>query len=284
MEIFFALLYAGLIGFYNIFKKFAVRKSNESVILVMFTTIAFLLSLIWIPSGIMIHWKFILIFAVKGFLLALSWFLILKVLKSADLSLVTVTNTLSSVLSFVLGIVIFNEEVGLWQVIGSVIVVLGVAAINLVNRKSQNKTSILHLLILIVAALITTTSVVIDKYTTTYLTAQQVQFWYFLFVMFFSWIFFIIECLRNKQFLIKKHDLKNFWIYLAGIFLFVGDLMLFFAYKVPNSQMITISILSQLKIIVAVFAGVLLFKEKNVCKKILLSLIVIFGAVLISVF
>ncbi len=282
MEILFTLMYAGLIGFYNVFKKMAVKKSGESTILVMFTTITFLLSLVWVPFGVAISGHFVWIFVLKGFILATSWFLVLKVLKTADLSIVTITNILSAVLSFVLGILIFDERAGVWQIIGSVIIILGVAAINLLNKNSKGRVTALQLCMLLLAALITTTSNVIDRYTTNHLTTYQVQFWFLLFVAVFSWIYFGIECIKNKKFLIGKQDLKNPWIYLVGIFLFMGDFVLFLAYKVPGSQMITISVLSKLKIVVTVLAGILIFKEKNIWKKILLTLLVILGAVMIS--
>lgn len=283
MEIVFTLIYATLIGFYNIFKKQAVKKSPESVILVLFTSVSFLLSLIWLPFGMKIPLKFVLILAAKGFLLSLSWFIILKVLRSADLSVVTVTNVLSAVLSFVLGIVLFNETAEVWQIIGSVIIIAGVAAINLTNRGSKGQITMIQLALLLCSALITTSSNVIDKYTTTYLTPYQVQFWFLLFVFVFSWFFFCIECIKNKKFLIQKTDLKNFWIYLVGLFLFVGDFMLFQAYNVPNSQMITISILSKMKVVVTILAGILIFKEKNVAKKLLFASLVVLGTIMISV-
>lgn len=284
MEILFTVLYATFIGFYNIFKKLALRKSSETTILVLFTSVSFLLSLIWIPTGIVIPFNFVLIFALKGFLLALSWFIILKVLKSADLSIVTVTNVLSAVLSFALGIILFKESAGVWQIIGSAIIVLGVAGINLANRNSKGQTTMLQLCLLLISALITTSSNIIDKYTTSHLTPYQVQFWFLLFVFIFSWVFFGIECIKSKKFLIGKQDLSNFWIYFVGLFLFVGDFLLFQAYNVPNSQMITISILSKLKIVVTILAGIFIFKEKNILKKLLFALLVIAGAIMISVF
>ena len=283
MEIIFTLIYATLIGFYNIFKKFSIKKSSDSVILVMFTTTAFLLSLIWLPMGMAIPIKFVLILALKGFLLALSWFIILKVLKNADISVVTVTNVISAVLSFVLGIVLFNEVAGIWQIIGSVIIIAGVACINLTNRNSNGQITFVQLILLLCSALITTSSNVIDKYTITYLTPYQVQFWFLLFVFMFSWIFFAIDCVKANKFIIQKNDLKNFWIYLVGLFLFVGDFMLFQAYNVPNSQMITISILSKMKVVVTILAGVVIFKEKNIFKKLIFASLVVVGAIMISV-
>lgn len=283
MEILYTLLYALFIGFYNVFKKQSIKKSNESVVLVLFTTTAFLCSLIWIPFGLAVSFEFILIFALKGFLLALSWLIILRVLKDVDLSLVSIMNVVSSVITFILGLIVFKETTNILQIIGSILIVLSVAGINMINNDKKGKTTLLHIALLILSAMITTSSNVIDKYTTEHLSSFQVQFWFLLFVCIFSWIFFAVLRIKDKSLSIRKDDLKNFWVYLIGIFLFVGDFWLFQAYKVPNSQMITISILSKLKIVITVLAGIVIFKEKNVLKKLLFTLLVVIGAILISI-
>ena len=283
MEILYTLLYALFIGFYNVFKKQSIKKSNESVVLVLFTTTAFLCSLIWIPFGLAVSFEFILIFALKGFLLALSWLIILRVLKDVDLSLVSIMNVVSSVITFVLGLIVFKETTNILQIIGSILIVLSVAGINMINNDKKGKTTLLHIALLILSAMITTSSNVIDKYTTEHLSSFQVQFWFLLFVCIFSWIFFAVLRIKDKSLTIRKDDLKNFWVYLIGIFLFVGDFWLFQAYKVPNSQMITISILSKLKIVITVLAGIVIFKEKNVLKKLLFTFLVVIGAILISI-
>ena len=145
MEILFTIFYAIFIGFYNIFKKLAVGKTNESVVLVLYTSVAFLLSLMWIPFGLKIPLKFVLIFAIKGFLLASSWFILLKILKTADLSVVTVTRVLSSVLTFILGVCIFSESASVGQIVAMAIIILSVALINLCNKNSDGKITTLNL-------------------------------------------------------------------------------------------------------------------------------------------
>lgn len=283
MEILFTILYALFIGFYNVFKKQSIKKNNEYTVLVLFTTVAFLCSLIWIPFGIAIPIKFIFIFALKGLLLALSWLLILRVLKEVDLSFVSIMNVISSVMSFILGIVLFDETASVLQIIGSIVIVLCVAGINLLNKDKKGKISLTHISLLILSAGIATVSNVIDKYTTIHLSSFQVQFWFLLFVCFFSWIFYLILRFKDRALTLTKDDLKNYWIYLIGIFLFVGDFWLFQAYKVPGSQMITISILSKLKIVVSILAGIIIFKEKNIIKKLILTILVVIGAILISI-
>lgn len=163
MEIFYTILYATFIGFYNIFKKQSVNKSKEPVVLVLFTTVAFLCSLIWIPFGMQIPFKFILIFMLKGFLLALSWLIVLRVLRDIDVSLVCIMTVISSVVTFILGLVVFKETTNALQIIGSIVIVLSVAGINLINKKQANKVTLLHVGLLILSALITTSSNVIDK-------------------------------------------------------------------------------------------------------------------------
>ena len=284
MEILLTLLYALFIGFFNIFRKSAIKNSNESVVLVLFTTTAFLLSLIWVPFGVATSFNALLLLAAKGFIIALSWYLTLKVLKTTDLSMVTVTNALSGILSFIVGIFFFNETAGIWQIIGSTIIILGVAGVGFLNKDSKEDTTPLEFVVLLITALITTTSGTIDKTTTSLLTPQQVQFWFLLFACFFSWLFFAFDCIINKKLLIKKQDFKNPWIYLVGLFLFVGDFMLFSAYKTPNSQMITITILSKLQIVVTMIGGVLIFKENSFWKKLGLTAFIVLGAILIASF
>ena len=280
--IIFVLLYATLIGFYNIFKKKATQTSNESVILVMFTFVCFLLSQIWIPFGVKIPLKFVWVFALKGFLLAFSWFCLLKVLKTADMSLVSLTTVLSTVITFLIGIFYFNETVTWIQIIGSVIIVAGAVMINLINKKETSKTNVKQLLMLLASTLITSISNVIDKTTTNHLQAHQVQFWFLLFVFIFSIMFFAVECVKNKKFLIQKSDLKNYWIYLVGLFLFCGDMFLFFSYRAVGSKMIIISVISKFKMVVSVLLGLVIFKEKNYLKKLLICLLIFAGILMVS--
>lgn len=284
MDILFAVLYAVMIGFYNVCKKLSLQKSHSSAVLALFSTTAFICSLLWLPFGVIVPWNLFGILFLKGFLIAVSWFFILKILKNVDLTIVTVTDVLSAGLSFVLGMLLFGETVSWLQIVGAVLVVLSVMAINLCNRHSQGSAHKLQILGLLFSAMISTTCSVFDKYTTTYLTPYQVQFWFLFSVCVFAWLFFLVECLRNKTYLIKKQDFGNLWIYLAGFLLFFGDFFLFQAYKVPGSKMIVISILAKLKVIIAVLVGILIMKEKQIGRKIFFTGTVILGAILLSVF
>ena len=101
---------------------------------------------------------------------------------------------------------------------------------------------------------------VIDKYTTQTLSAYQVQFWFLLFVFVFSCIFFAVECVKEKKFLIQKYDFKNYWIYIVGIALFLGDFFLFLSYTMTGSKMIIITTISKFKFFISVLICILLYK------------------------
>jgi len=163
MDILFVVLYAIFIGFYNVCKKLSVVKSHQAATMVLFTSTAFILSLLWIPFGVLIPWRFVWLFVLKGFLLALSWFMILNILKTVDLTIVTVTDVLSAVLSFLLGIVLFQEIVSWLQIVGAILVVFSVAAINLCNRRKKGSANMLQIFCLIISALISSSSSVIAK-------------------------------------------------------------------------------------------------------------------------
>ena len=282
MEILLISIYILFFGTHSSIQKVAIKKSSETSVLVLYTTVAAILMLIHIPFGIAVSWEYVCLFAFKGLILAISWFVTLKVLQKVDLSIVTTTNILSAALSFIMAVVIFKEAATATKIIGSIIVVGGIALLNLSTKKEKGSVNAWQLILLIFTAIVSATCSVIDKFTTTYLTPHQVQFWFVIFTAFFSWVIFGIECGKKKEFLIKKHDLKNGWIYLLGITLVIADFLLFSAYRVPGSQMITISMLSKMRSIVPVFAGIIFFKEKNIVRKIIYAIIVILGAVLIS--
>lgn len=282
LYIVFALLYAVVNGFFDVSKKKTVQKSGEVSTLFIFTGVSFLCSLIWIPFGVGISGDKIFWFILKGLMLSVNWFVLLRILRNTEVSLVSLTTIISSVITFAVGIFGFGERASVVQYIGAAIIVLGAVLINISNKKENGQVNVKLVLLLLLSAAISAGSAIIDKHTTQTLSAYQVQFWFLLFTFVFSCMFFAFECVKNKQLLLKKSDFKNWWIYITGITLFLGDIFLFLSYKMTGSKMIIITSLSKFKVVVAVMLGIWLFKEKNVLKKILISLLVFAGVLLIS--
>jgi len=73
---------------------------------------------------------------------------------------------------------------------------------------------------------------------------------------------------------------KNYWILLSSIFLVLGDKLLFIANNIPDSKVTIMTVVKQVSTIEIIILGKLMFKEKNITKKILCSLLVILGIIL----
>ena len=280
--VYMVLGYAILLGVNSVFKKKATANQKESVVLVLYTGLSFALSLIWVPFGVGVQARFVGVLAFKGLILAVSWFFVFRILKSADVSIVSLSVALSSVISLFAGVFLFGEGLACSQIVGTVIVVCGIVAINIVSYKERKKIEISHIIVLILSAVFNAFSSIIDKYTASGTEFYQVQFWFLLFLFVFSLLFFIVDCLKSKEILIHKEDLKNYWVYLLALTLFIGDCLLFLSYRMPNASLVSITIISKFKTVVGVIIGAIVFKESNILLKIIISIIVVAGILLVS--
>ncbi len=283
MYIIYSLLYALFSGFYKINKKLAGKNSNSLSILVLFTTGSFLLSLIWAPLLSCFNIELILILFAKGFICAIAFYLIIKLLKSINISGLTLNEVLSTLFVFVGGILYFNESASLLQYVGCAVIVLSSVLINLVSKNDAGKLTLKSITLLVISALLSASTCFIDKYTTQFMPVYDNQFWFLMSLCIWSWIFVLFTSLKCKKFVVCKKDFKNYFIYLVAIFLFVGDIFLFIAYKQPGAQMILISTISKLKTIFFTLFGVFIFKEEHKLFKILIAILAVVGVILISI-
>ena len=284
MEIYivFILIYSVFGGLFDVGKKKALIRSTTPAVMVLFTGVSFLISLIWVPFGVSIPFDMLWPITLKGLMFAFAYFVVMKVLQRVDVSVVSLTTIISTVFSILFGMVLFNETITWIQIVGSVFVLGGAIAINFVNKSSKGRASLKDVYILILYALISAISGVIDRKTSMVIEPHQMQFWFQTFFFLFSCMFFSFECIKKKKFLIKKSDFGNWWIYLIGALLIAADMFLYIAYSYPNSQLIVISLVSKFKVIISVFLGIVIFKEQNYWKKIMLALMMFAGIILIS--
>lgn len=282
MYIIFTLIYALFSGWFDICKKTTNKKSNALASMALFSTGAFLFSLIWIPSLNNFSPILILTLIFKGLICAINFYIIIKLLKSMNISGLVLTVIISTILTFLGSIFIFQEQATLIQYIGCFIIIICSIVMTLLNKNDAGKLNFKRIIFLILSAIISTLCAFIDKYTTTYMPASNVQFWFLLSLCFFSWIFIVFTSIKVKTFIVDKKDFKNLSIYLSALFLFLGDIALFTAYSFPNTQLILISSLSKMKTIFTILFGVFIFKETHKLPKILITILAILGVVLIS--
>lgn len=281
MYILLTLFYAIAGGVYEICKKTTSKKSNALTSMALFSTGAFLLSLIWIPFLTVFSPILILTLVFKGLICAINIFLVIKLLKSMNISGLVLTVVISTILTFLGSIFIFHEQATLIQYLGCIMIIVCSVIMTLLNKNDAGKLNLKRLILLVISSIISTLCSFIDKFTNTYMPATNTQFWFLLSLTLFSWIFILFTSLKVKTFIVDKKDFKNFSIYLAAILLFLGDIALFAAYSIPNTQLILISSISKMKTIFTVLFGVFLFKENHKLPKILITILAILGVVLI---
>ena len=59
----------------------------------------------------------------------------------------------------------------------------------------------------------------------------------------------------------------------------VADKAMFIAYSIPNSQVVTLTVLQQVSVIVSILLGKILYKEKHIAYRIFCAILIASGIV-----
>jgi transporter family protein len=271
------IFYAIFSSFYECSKKKAVINNSIYEVLALFSSIAFILIIPFSRNVFNIDMNYLLVVLLKSSIIVLAWILGLKAIEKMQLGIYGMLKISTIIFSVILSSILLKESITVSSIIGIIIVVVGLILINQTNDGQSNKTNNLKAIIfLLISCLLNSVSSILDKFLLSHISAGQLQFWFLLFLMFFYWI---ILLLKNKNTDIK-HLLKNYWIYLAAIFLIVGDRALFNANEVTSSKVIVMTMLKQLSVIFSIFLGKLFFNEKGITKKLLYSILIIIGVLI----
>ena len=124
------------------------------------------------------------------------------------------------------------------------------------NNESQPK----YILLALAGCLLNAASGTLDKVYTKFVTPGQLQFWFMLYMV----ILYLLYIIFTKQKVSFKTGLKNHWIILMSVLFVVSDRVLFIANSDPESKVTVMTLLKQSCVIVSIFLGKLVFKEKNI--------------------
>jgi len=275
--IIFTLLYAVFNGVFECSKKKAIEKSTIYEILAYFSLIAFILVAFFSKNVLEVEWEYIIIIFIKALIIVIAWILSLKAMKKMPISLYSVIKLSGIIFSIVMSLIIFGEQITLTAFIGMIIVLLGLILVNKEsNLKQKREASIGIIIIVLISSLLNAISAIIDKIVLKSITSDQLQFWFMLFLTIAYWIILII---KEKKISFNKVK-KNYWIPIVALCLIMGDRFLFIANEIPESKVSIMTILKQISTIEVIILGKFMFKEKNIIKKLLCSILVIFGIVL----
>ena len=271
------VVYALFTGFFEFSKKKALDKNTIYEILAVFSLISFLFACVSAENVFSISSYSLIIILIKSIIVLLAWIFGLYAIDKMPISLYGIIRISRVIFSILMSIFILGETINFITIIGMFIVILGLILVNDVSEKKEKReTSIKVIIIMLVSCLLNSISAIIDKKILEDITSSQLQFWFILFLTIGYWMILFIK--KEK---INLKDLKrNYWILFAALCFFLGDRCLFMANEIPESQVSVMTILKQISTIELIVIGKIAFKEKNITKKILCCILIIFGIAL----
>ena len=192
--------------------------------------------------------------------------------------------------SILLGVWLLGEKMGVFQVLGIVLVVLGITLVNLKTRQGVDEKASKRVIILVaISGLLNSISSVMDKWLLSKepnrflfgsetIETSQLQFWYMLYLVAFYGIYILIK--REKINAVKC--IKCPWIWILSLLFVVADKCLFIANSDPNSTVVVMTLVKQSSVLVTIFMGWLIYKEKNIPWRIACAFLVI-GGIMLSI-
>ena len=269
------LLYGLLKGGREIVKKKSLEKNSVIEVLIIYTLLSFIFVLPGAKSAWGVQVKFLLPIALKSFIIFTAWILSFKAIKQMPVSLYGVIDLSRVLFATLLGIVVLKEQMSITQIIGLVLVCVGLVLCERRKNLKDEKVSPKIVIYTMLSCLFNAISGVMDKILTKDVTSTQLQFWYMLFLVLY-YIIFIIVTKEKVRFV---SALKNYWIWILAIMFVIGDKALFVANRMPESRVTVMTLVKQSCCIVTILAGKFIFKEKNIRYKLICALIIIAGIV-----
>lgn len=272
MWILFAFVSATLLGFYDVFKKQSLKGNAVLTVLLLnclFSSIIFLPALWHAPFG---GWEVQRYIVLKALIVLSSWICGYYAMKHLPLTLVGPMNATRPMLVLVGAMVLYGEQLNLFQWTG---VLLAVSSFLLLKRGGKKEgIDFMHnrwILCLLAAVLLGTVSGLYDKYLLSSaadgglglnrLTVQSYFNFYQLAIM-----VIVVALERRKG---KPEDAFQWrWtIPLISIFICAADLAYFYCLSMDDAMISIVSMVRRGSVIVSFMVGAFVFHERNLKAK-----------------
>lgn len=272
MWILFAFVSATLLGFYDVFKKQSLRDNAVLTVLLLnclFSSIIFLPALFYAPFG---GWEVQKYIVLKAFIVLSSWICGYYAMKHLPLTLVGPMNAMRPMLVLVGAMVLYGEQLNLFQWTG---VLLAVSSF-LLLKKGGKKEGIdfghnRWVLCLLAAVLLGTVSGLYDKFLLSSpedgglglnrLTVQSYFNFYQLAIM------LPIVWLERRRGQAEAPFLWRWTIPLISIFICAADLAYFYCLSMDEAMISIVSMVRRGSVIVSFMVGAFVFHESNLKAK-----------------
>lgn len=301
--IWLVLLYGIIKGTREIVKKKALGRNSAIEVLFMYTVLAFILVLPDAKNAMGLEAKYYFYISVKSFAIFLAWMFSFKAISKMPISLYGVLDLSRVLFATLLGVIVLQEKLGIWQVLGLILVSSGLLLLKYrpkssgsrqsdskgqdgkesdeqgreqTNMQEKDRVETKLVIMAFASCLLNAVSGLLDKLLMKDINSSQLQFWYLLFLALMYLIFIIV----SKTPVHMRSTLKNYWIWILSILIVVADRSLFLANGMEGSRVTVMTLLKQSGSVVAILGGRFIFHEKNTGHKLVCAAIIIAGIVM----
>lgn len=292
------LAYGIIKGLREIFKKKALETSSTIEVLFLYTFISFLLVTPEIPNAGGVSAGTMVFIAVKSFVIFVAWMAGFTAVKNIPVGLYGVLDQARVIFSTLLGVIVLNEIMDWSEVVGLILVLIGLIMLKFTPGQKKgklsesseiasggnggNKIRTLFIVLTLLSCFLNALSGLFDKMLMSRgdLTDGQLQFWYMLFLVIYYLLFIIIR----RPGVNWKGALKNKWIWILAVLFVIADRCLFIANGYPESKVTVMTLIKQSCCVVTIIGSRIVFKERNIGYKLLCAGVVIAGIVVTVIF
>lgn len=277
------LLYGVLKGVREIVKKKALERNSTLEVLFMYTFLSFLFVVPDVKNAMGLETKYYLYIAFKSFIIFQAWMFSFKAIKRMPISLYGVLDLSRVLFATLLGVIVLQEVLNLYQIIGLILVSGGLLLLKYKPRSmrevaaaASEKVEVKYVIMAFASCLLNAFSGLMDKLLMKDINSSQLQFWYMLFLVLMYLVFILVTRTPVRI----KSVLGNKWVWLLSILFVIADRALFLANGMAGSRITVMTLIKQSGCVVTILAGRFLFKEKNTTHKLICALIIIAGIVI----
>lgn len=288
MWMWLVLLYGVIKGIREIVKKKALQKNSTIEVLFLYTLLAFMIVLPDAKNAMGLEMKYYFFIGLKSSVIFLAWMFSFKAIKKMPISLYGVLDLSRVLFATMLGVIVLQEALGAFQVIGLVLVSAGLLLLkyrpekkaltgqDAVRERDKEKVDVKIVIMAFASCLFNAVSGLLDKLLMKDINSSQLQFWYLLFLALLYFLFILATRTKIQFFSV----LKNYWVWILSMLIVIADRVLFLANGMDGSRVTVMTLLKQAGCVVTILAGRFLFHEKNTGHKLFCAGIIIVGIVI----
>ena len=279
------LLYGVVKGLRETLKKKAMETNSVLEVLFFYTLFAFVMIIPFSHGVFCVSFKYHIVLLVKAGIIFIAWLCALNSIKRLPLSIYSVMDMGRIVFSILLGVLLLGESIGIYQLIGILLVVAGITLVNIRSKQGVGEKANKKVVLLVLAScILNSVSSIMDKWLLSddidrwllgaeTITTSQLQFWYMLYLTLLYGIYIVAK----KEKINIKRCVTCPWIWILSFLFVVADRSLFLANSNPNSTVVVMTLIKQSSVLVTITMGKLVYKENHILYRIFCALMIILG-------